>query len=429
MQNIDGINNLLLSIGRCKRSLVAKGIFVAQEEYRLVLTEWSSAMCELTEQIYGVLPKYTEQFCAILDEAIGQKASLENVYAVYEEWESICTADLNMLSQMEVELDCEFERMLLALTRCTEERLVERLIRRYRSHEAEDAEIAEIMRNCYARWSHLWGTFDPADDNWEHFRLGVADAKAHTAEYLSAYVSLEDYRSKKVLYGILKFRLELDFAYKESLRENSFSQYFDLDICVGDKKDAVYVDCGAYNGESALDFLKNYSAYKRMYLYEMVPSCIKEAQDNLCAYENIVYWNAGVGSKEQAGNMIKMQDFVGTSASIQEGNVVYNPVARTDVAETDMVEVPLVALDQDIKEPISFLKMDIEGSELDAIAGAEEHICADKSILAICTYHHYEHLWEVMQEIKRLRPDYKFYMRFYGNEGSVAESEHVLYAV
>ncbi len=86
-------------------------------------------------------------------------------------------------------------------------------------------------------------------------------------------------------------------------------------------------------------------------------------------------------------------------------------------------------LDLAYKEPITFLKMDIEGSEINALLGAKEHVVNDKPRLAVCTYHNYSHLWQAMQTIRQLRPDYRFYLRFYGKEGSVTESEHVLYAI
>ena len=429
MQNTQAIQGLLTVIGKCKKALLENKIFIAEDKYDSVMRDWQAAIEEVVVQIYGVLPKYTEQFLDKLNETMENNASMEMVYALYDEWESICMADCRMLSDIGIELDCEFERLLLTLTRCTEERLVERLIRVYDELRKNLPTDAEIVKNCYSNWRHLWGEFEPDNGNWDHFRLAVEDAKSHIAEYRDTYASLMDYSSKRVLYGILKFRLELDFEYKDSLRENGFVQYFDLDICNQLTRDAVFVDCGAFNGDSALDFLKNYTAYKRIYLYEMIPSSVKAAEDNLKDYSDIVFRNAGVGSRLQAGESIKLNDFSGTSASILNNNMVYNPVLQEDRSFSGLVEVPFVALDEDISEPISFLKMDIEGSELNAIDGAREHIQRDKPILAICTYHHYEHLWKVMQEIKKIRPDYKFYMRFYGNLGSVAESEHILYAV
>ncbi len=73
----------------------------------------------------------------------------------------------------------------------------------------------------------------------------------------------------------------------------------------------------------------------------------------------------------------------------------------------------------------TFVKMDIEGAELDALQGARETITRHAPVLAICLYHRPDHLWEVPLYLKGLRPDYRLYLRRYGEDCW----EQVLYAV
>jgi len=58
-----------------------------------------------------------------------------------------------------------------------------------------------------------------------------------------------------------------------------------------------------------------------------------------------------------------------------------------------------------------YIKMDIEGSEKEALIGAKEIIKDFKPKLAISLYHKAEDLWEIPLLIKELNPDYEFKIR------------------
>lgn len=74
---------------------------------------------------------------------------------------------------------------------------------------------------------------------------------------------------------------------------------------------------------------------------------------------------------------------------------------------------------------ICFVKMDIEGSELEALKGMSRTICACKPKLAICMYHKPEDMWEIPMYLKKLVPEYRLFVRHYSN----SDLETVLYAV
>jgi hypothetical protein len=85
-----------------------------------------------------------------------------------------------------------------------------------------------------------------------------------------------------------------------------------------------------------------------------------------------------------------------------------------------------VSLDDILPDFIpTFIKMDIEGAEIEAIKGARYTISKFKPDLAIAVYHKIEHLWEVPLLIKSLKNNYKFYLRSYEH----FNQETVLYAV
>lgn len=89
------------------------------------------------------------------------------------------------------------------------------------------------------------------------------------------------------------------------------------------------------------------------------------------------------------------------------------------IVETDTIDNVLAG------GKVTFIKMDIEGTELASLKGAAKTIRKYKPKLAICIYHKKEDLWEIQDYISRLVPEYKFYMRAYEDTAT----ELVLYAI
>lgn len=75
--------------------------------------------------------------------------------------------------------------------------------------------------------------------------------------------------------------------------------------------------------------------------------------------------------------------------------------------------LPLDALDQ----RVTLMKLDIEGMEPDALAGAWETIQRDRPVLAVCVYHRASHLWEIPNLIAANVLNYSFHLRAHGAEG------------
>jgi FkbM family methyltransferase len=72
----------------------------------------------------------------------------------------------------------------------------------------------------------------------------------------------------------------------------------------------------------------------------------------------------------------------------------------------------------------TYIIMDIEGAEPEALKGAEKTIRACHPDLAVCVYHAPHHLWEIPLYLHGLRLGYRFYLRNYTS----LTGETVLYA-
>ena len=71
------------------------------------------------------------------------------------------------------------------------------------------------------------------------------------------------------------------------------------------------------------------------------------------------------------------------------------------------------------------IKMDVEGSELDALEGAKQTILNNKPKLAVCLYHKTKDFIDIPNLIHNLVPEYKLYVRHH----SFSVNETVLYAI
>ena len=74
--------------------------------------------------------------------------------------------------------------------------------------------------------------------------------------------------------------------------------------------------------------------------------------------------------------------------------------------------VAAVALDDVLHgHPVDFIKLDVEGAEIQALMGAAKTIARCRPILAISLYHRAQDIWEIPGCLKFLCQDYLFHLR------------------
>lgn len=223
----------------------------------------------------------------------------------------------------------------------------------------------------------------------------------HEKEICETYDILSDNKSKEVLEKIVTFRM-LDDGIQVPT-ENQEKQYFEYTI-FPKIQDEIFVDCGAYNGISLKMFLKENNYHFRKYygvepdrsnfakLKEYASTLPKEIQDKTVLVNKAVYNTA---------QKVKLFRLEGPGSF----------VADIGKQETDTVKVDnLIG-----QEGATYIKMNIEGSELPALLGAERTIKQYTPRLAIAGYHKTWDLWEIPQLLHSMNPFYKIYLRSYMN--------------
>ena len=118
----------------------------------------------------------------------------------------------------------------------------------------------------------------------------------------------------------------------------------------------------------------------------------------------IKLYNLAIGEND---TLCKISN-IGKSSSI-EGNINKNSHQDTD-KNSDIIRI--MRLDSlSLKRTPTFIKADIEGSEMSLLKGSKNTIHSIGSDLAISVYHKYDDIWKVPLLIKQINKNYRFYLR------------------
>lgn len=211
---------------------------------------------------------------------------------------------------------------------------------------------------------------------------------AHLSDLREVYESLIDEESKKTFRGYWLGNISNQLG--EIVHANT-PHY----ICAGfiPERGAIVIDGGTFDGGSAKIFTE--MGYK-VYGFEMDKAnyaiARKVAEEN-----NFVVENMGLGFCKQEGHY----NSSGSSAN------KLNPYGSDTVQITS---IDSYVRENDIPR-IDFIKLDVEGAELDTLKGATYTIARFKPILALSAYHKWDDFWTLMNFVKSIRPDYEFAMR------------------
>ncbi len=159
--------------------------------------------------------------------------------------------------------------------------------------------------------------------------------KEHKAEFQKVYSMLEDDFSKETYSAVIRFRKTYDIRYLNKV--NVKPQYFLKDI-LPPADDEVFIDGGAYIGDSTKDFLKLYQEKKRYRIY-----CWEPDERNIREMRKILGDKIGYDIKPYAlwSDKEKLNfSNEGTSvSSIGDGDIIVNAdsIDNQHKGETDHI--------------------------------------------------------------------------------------------
>lgn len=192
--------------------------------------------------------------------------------------------------------------------------------------------------------------------------------------------------------------------------EISGKQYFD-DFFLPQKEEIV-IDAGMYRGETLEEFID----WNKGLGYSKIIG-IEPDKENYAEAQWLVEHK-------------KLKDIdirnVGIGSTCMEIKFKANGNSGSHFDENGNESVMVESIDSMVgSENVSYIKMDIEGFELEALKGAKNTIQRCHPRLLVCLYHKPEDVIEIPQYILELDSSYKFYVRIYSN----TYMETLLYAL
>ncbi|MFR9126499.1 MAG: FkbM family methyltransferase [Acidaminococcus intestini] len=216
---------------------------------------------------------------------------------------------------------------------------------------------------------------------------------AHETELEAVYERLADSKSRRVFCDILDYKLSGKLTYLEGVSR----RWDDLLTLFSWSDRERYVDLGAYNGDTLREFLAlTDGQYEHLDAVEPDPKNFKKLrifvesqQIRKCALHQKAIWS-GMTSLPLAAKGGRMSYLAQTGKTVTEG----------------------VSLDEIVgKERVTYIKMDVEGAEKEALLGGAESIHTWHPKMLIAGYHHDDDLWRLPLSIWQLVPEYRIYLR------------------
>ncbi len=246
----------------------------------------------------------------------------------------------------------------------------------------------EVLQNI-KRISKETTLFAPDVPVYGNTLFDLEFARKNKDKLQTVYDLLCDEQSKRVFENTVKFKITGNPNYLYEI-ETERNETLNISGVKGAKR---FLDLGAYNGDTALEFLNYSDIAESIIAVEPDARSYRKLCNNTESFKKITALNFAISSKEEK---LYFSDKKGRGSSIGE-------VGK---------EVNCTTVDALLNgEKVDYIKFDIEGNEVNAIKGAKNTILGQKPTLCIAAYHKSEDLFSIPLAVSEIRNDYKLYIR------------------
>ncbi len=207
----------------------------------------------------------------------------------------------------------------------------------------------------------------------------------------SAYSLFEDGLSRRVYENVLRFYYTGEIELLDEIttgKDEAFKNILKLG------QNELYVDLGAYNGDTIDEFLR-YSggSYRKIVAFEPNGKNFKKLSEHCLDMKNTELWQLGSYSHN---TILTFNNKAGRNSAIADSGV------QTRVAAVDTILCGAAA---------TYIKADVEGADFETLTGAKNTLKNFKPKLNFSAYHRFEDIFRLPLLIKKLNPEYKIYLR------------------
>lgn len=220
------------------------------------------------------------------------------------------------------------------------------------------------------------------DDNF------VSDNAENIAK---AYELMADGQSKKVFENVLQFYYTGKIELLDEITTEKDEAFKNI-LSLSDNE--VYVDLGAYNGDTIDEFLK-YSgeSYRKIIALEPNAKNYEKLKAHCLDMPKIDMWQLGSYSKN---TVLTFNNKAGRNSAIAQSGV------ETRVATVDTILCGSAA---------TYVKADVEGADYETLLGMTNTMKNFKPKLNFSAYHRFEDIFRLPLLINQINPEYKIFLR------------------
>lgn len=206
------------------------------------------------------------------------------------------------------------------------------------------------------------------------------------------FENLADDKSREVFKNVLKYKITGDISFLKECETDPCETYQSI---LKPSAGEVYVDLGAYNGDTVKEYTSFAKDYEKIYALEPNARNFRKLSEYL--------------------NTIDCAEAVNAAAWDKCEEIMFSKGGgRQSHAQAKGVPTKAVSVDSLLGGGrADYIKYDVEGEERRAIAGSAETIKRFSPKLCVAVYHRLLDMFELPNQIKSLCPDYKMYLRHY----------------
>lgn len=208
-----------------------------------------------------------------------------------------------------------------------------------------------------------------------------------------AYALLSDDRSRLVFENLCRFKITGELKYLREIfttHDESFENI--LKLCT----DEIYLDLGAYNGDTVMEFLSHTGgSYRQIYCFEPDMRNFRKCVKNLLYLDDITFENSAVWSFDTT---LGFSDSSGRQSSVGHGGRLTS--ARS--------------VDSFLKSrEVTYIKYDVEGADTPALLGSRSTINTYYPKICTAAYHRPYDFYKLLNLLDDICKGYSYYLRQY----------------
>ncbi len=214
----------------------------------------------------------------------------------------------------------------------------------------------------------------------------------HREQLEQVYEMLGDELSKKTFENVVRYKLTGNIDCLKSVFSEK-EEVFEHLIRLSHKED--YLDLGAYRGDTIEEFLRHTDGeYRSITALEPDVKTYRKLKEYAGNMHDTQLYNMGIWNEDTD---IAFENALGRGSSIKSSGTQKLAVTKIDTLYR--------------RRTVSYIKIDVEGSEREALDGGKTVIARDKPMLNLAIYHRSEDIFALPLQLKNIQPKYQIFMR------------------